>query len=87
MEANQALHDWRGQGNFVPGDRAMGRCQEGMERFLHSIGFVHAARSTWHWNRAKRLVGAVLLKQKPGGLGNPIVVRHDLPPARRIVVL
>ena len=34
MEANQALHDWRGQRNLVPGNRAMRDRQEGVERFL-----------------------------------------------------
>jgi hypothetical protein len=84
LEANQALHDRRGQRNLVPGDRAMGSRQERVERLLHSVCFVHSARGTRYWKRAKGLMGAVLLKQEPGGLCNPIVVRHDIPPARLI---
>jgi hypothetical protein len=76
MEANHALHDWRGQGNLVPGNRAICGCHEGLERFLHGVRFVYSARGTRGRNRAKGFAGAVLLKQKLGCLCNPMVVGH-----------
>jgi hypothetical protein len=82
MEANHVLHDRRGQGNLVPSDGAMGGCHERVERFLYSVRFGDSARGTRGWNRAKGFAGAVHLKQEPGCLYNPIVIRHHVPPER-----
>src|SRR5713101_1301115 len=82
METNHLLHDRRGQRNLVPSDGAMGGRHARVERFLYGVRFVHGARGTRGWKRAKGLMGAMLLKQELGCLYNSIVIRHHVPPER-----